>query len=170
LKLLLVLIVVGAAGGAIYAFVGKGGGSENGLTLVDVGLGDITEKALAVGQIEPREKFQVKSKVSGIVKRCYVEVGDEVRAGDLLFEIAPDPTPQELLIVDHQLRSAQASFAKAEADYEMIKDLLESHLPEAPALFNEFHALFVELGKRYCKPRARCAGCPLEDMPHDEQE
>lgn len=34
--------------------------------------------------------------------------------------------------------------------------------------FNEFHALFVAVGKRHCRSRARCTGCPLEDLPHDE--
>jgi len=128
LKLLFVLIIVGAAGGAIYAFVGKGGAEENGLTLIEADLGDITEKALAVGQIEPRERFQVKSKISGIVVRCFVEVGDVVRAGDPLFEIAPDPTPQELLNVDHRVRSADASFGKARADYERGLELHEEGL------------------------------------------
>jgi len=28
------------------------------------------------------------------------------------------------------------------------------------ALFNEYHALFVELGKRFCRPQPRCADCP----------
>ena len=79
----------------------------------------ITEKALAVGQIEPREKFQVKSKISGIVKRCIVEVGDKVQAGDPLFEIAPDPTPQELLDVDRRLRLGEAVVRTgASADFE----------------------------------------------------
>ncbi len=128
LRLLIVLIVVGAAGGAIYAFVGTGGGEENGFTLIEAELGDITEKALAVGQIEPRERFQVKSKISGIVARCYVEVGDVVRAGDPLFEIAPDPTPQELLNVDHRVRSADASFDKARADYDRGIELHEEGL------------------------------------------
>ena len=118
LRLFVVLILVGAAGGAIYAFVGNRGGEVNGLTLVEAEFGDITEKALAVGQIEPRERFQVKSKISGIVVRCFVEVGDTVQAGDPLFEIAPDPTPQELLNVDHRVRSADASFDKARADYD----------------------------------------------------
>ena len=31
-------------------------------------------------------------------------------AGDPLFEITPDPTPQELLNVDHSLCSAETSF------------------------------------------------------------
>jgi endonuclease-3 related protein len=55
------------------------------------------------------------------------------------------------------------------ADYDAVKDLLESHLPAEVPLFNEFHALFVEVGKRYCRPHALCDECPLHDMPHDAE-
>jgi HlyD family secretion protein len=127
-RLLAVLVVAAGAVGVIYAYVGSRDTDPNGFKLVEAEIGSITEKALAVGQIEPREKFQVKSKISGIVKRCFVDVGDEVRAGDILFEIAPDPTPQELLFVDHGLRSAQASFEKAEADYNRGLELHEDGL------------------------------------------
>jgi len=116
LKMFLIIMIVAGAAGAIYAWVGARGQDGSGLSLVEVELGAITEKALAVGQIEPRERFQVKSKISGIVKHCYVQVGDTVEAGDPLFEIIPDPTPQELLNVDHTVRSAVASYQKAQAD------------------------------------------------------
>jgi len=123
IKLLAILVFIVGAGGAIYAWMGSRATDENGFKLVEAELGSITEKALAVGQIEPRERFQVKSKVSGIVKRTLVEVGDRVSAGDPLFEIAPDPTPRELLNVDHGLRSAEASHSKAQADLERGKKL-----------------------------------------------
>ncbi|MFQ5429857.1 MAG: endonuclease III domain-containing protein, partial [Phycisphaerae bacterium] len=55
-----------------------------------------------------------------------------------------------------------------EADYEELKSLFEDHLPDDVALFNEFHALFVAVGKRHCRPRARCEGCPLAGFDHDE--
>jgi HlyD family secretion protein len=128
LRLLVIVMVVAGAAGGIYAWVGSRGGDENGNVLVDAEIGSITEKALAVGQIEPRERFQIKSKISGIVKRCFVEVGDEVSAGAALFEIAPDPTPQELLNVDHRVRSSEASFRKARADYERGRELHEDGL------------------------------------------
>jgi HlyD family secretion protein len=126
-RLLVVLAVVAAATGAIYAWVGSRHTGQ-GLTLVDAELSSITERALAVGQIEPRERVQVKSKISGIVRRCLVEVGDQVRPSDPLFEIAPDPTPQELVVVDHGLRSASASFDKAKADYERGQALVAQGL------------------------------------------
>ena len=46
-----------------------------------------------------------------------------VGMGDSLFEIAPDPTPQELLDVDHRVRSAEARFDKAKADWERGQEL-----------------------------------------------
>lgn len=45
--------------------------------------------------------------------------------------------------------------------YEAIRAGLEAHLPSDPALFNEFHALLVTVGREHCGAVARCAGCPL---------
>jgi endonuclease-3 related protein len=52
-------------------------------------------------------------------------------------------------------------------DYESVKELLESSLPADVALWNDFHAQLVAVGKQYCRPTARCPGCPLESFPHD---
>jgi endonuclease-3 related protein len=53
-----------------------------------------------------------------------------------------------------------------EADYEQLRELFESNLPADPQLYNEYHALLVRTGKDFCKPKARCPGCPLEKHPH----
>lgn len=52
------------------------------------------------------------------------------------------------------------------AIYEEIQYLFESKLDRDTVLFNEYHALLVKLGKDFCKPQARCNGCPLEHLPH----
>ncbi len=57
----------------------------------------------------------------------------------------------------------------AHASYDETKSLFETHLPPDANAFGEFHALLVELGKRYCRPKARCDACPLSDMTHDCQ-
>jgi HlyD family secretion protein len=84
------------------------------------------EKAVAVGQIQPRQKFQVKSKISGIVRRALIQVGDTVKAGDPLFEIGPDPTPLEVTEVDRQVDSSNASFRRAESEYKRAQELSRS--------------------------------------------
>jgi endonuclease-3 related protein len=48
-----------------------------------------------------------------------------------------------------------------DADYGAIQAFAMTHLPHDPALFNEFHALLVRVGKDHCRTRPRCAGCPL---------
>ncbi len=53
------------------------------------------------------------------------------------------------------------------AAYETLRGLFHAVLPADPSLFNQYHALFVSLGKRHCRSRARCEGCPLAEMPHN---
>jgi endonuclease-3 related protein len=52
------------------------------------------------------------------------------------------------------------------ADYHSIQETFESNLPCDIQLFNEFHALIVNLGKNYCKPTPKCDICPLNALPH----
>ncbi len=56
-----------------------------------------------------------------------------------------------------------------EDDYEAVKELMEASLPEDVELWNDYHAQLVAVGKQYCRPTARCKGCPLESFPHDTQ-
>jgi endonuclease-3 related protein len=51
-------------------------------------------------------------------------------------------------------------------DYEQLQYLFESNLEPDAALFNEFHALLVCVGKDFCKPKPKCAECPLNPLPH----
>lgn len=53
-----------------------------------------------------------------------------------------------------------------ETDYEGLRGLFESNLEHNAGFFNEYHALLVRVGKEFCRPTARCEGCPLEELPH----
>lgn len=54
-------------------------------------------------------------------------------------------------------------------DYEQLQQVFQSNLTEDAKTFNEFHALLVSVGKEYCKPKARCENCPLEQLPHNPE-
>ena len=122
-KFLLLLIFLAAIVVGGYGWVKNRKPADQGFTLVEVTRGDITEKAVAVGQIDPRQKFHIKSKISGIVKRCPAEVGDRIKSGDPIIEISPDPTPDELLEAEHQVKTAQLSFDRARVDWEHSQEL-----------------------------------------------
>lgn len=50
------------------------------------------------------------------------------------------------------------------ATYQEIQELFHKKLPPNIKLFNEYHALFVRLGKYYCKPKPKCERCPLKSL------
>ena len=51
------------------------------------------------------------------------------------------------------------------ADYDFAQRYLHQHLKPDQAVFNEFHALLVEAGKRYCRRQmAQCEECPLREF------
>ena len=51
------------------------------------------------------------------------------------------------------------------ATYDELKETFESHLEADAALYNQFHALLVRVGRERCRKREpRCAGCPLEGV------
>jgi endonuclease-3 related protein len=52
-----------------------------------------------------------------------------------------------------------------EKSYEEFQDLFHSALKRDVGLFNEYHALFVRVGKTYCKrQRPLCHQCPLKEV------
>lgn len=55
-----------------------------------------------------------------------------------------------------------------EASYEEVQKLFMDHLPIDEKLFNEYHALFVHLGKTVCKKTPRCDRCPIQGIEHSE--
>jgi endonuclease III related protein len=49
----------------------------------------------------------------------------------------------------------------ADADYETMRTYFTERLPEDVGLFNEYHALLVGVGNRYCGNKPNCDECPL---------
>ena len=127
-KILLFLVLLAAAVLGGYAWFKGNKSDQPAYTLVEINKGDITEKAVAVGQVEPRLKFSVKSKISGIVRKIPVEVGDRVEVGDPLLEISPDPTPAELLEAERQIEAAQSAFNRAQSDLQRSQELMDKGL------------------------------------------
>jgi endonuclease-3 related protein len=47
--------------------------------------------------------------------------------------------------------------------YDELQAFFMDHLPADAALFNEFHALTVRLGREYCRKQPLCDQCPLRE-------
>ena len=116
-----VLVLAAGAAGVLYSRSKMD--KDKPYKLVEVTRGPVVEKALAVGAIRPKREIAVKSKISGIVKRSYREVGDRVSTGDPLFEILPDPTPMELTEARREVEIARNVFDQAKKQSDRTKAL-----------------------------------------------
>jgi len=116
-------VVVSVVGVAAVLYSRSHATKDLGFKTVEVVRGPVVEKALAVGAIRPKREIAVKSKISGIVKRSFREVGDLVRAGDPLFEILPDPTPLELTEAKRELEIAKNVFDQSQKRHERAVSL-----------------------------------------------
>jgi len=123
LKVLFGFLIAGAVVVGAYSWMQGREPATGGIELIPVTRGSIVEKAVAVGQIEPRVKFSVKSKLPGIVSRTMVDVGDLVEVGDPLFDIVPDPTPGELVESVRRVEAARSAYKRAEADWRRSVEL-----------------------------------------------
>ncbi|MEE9555242.1 MAG: efflux RND transporter periplasmic adaptor subunit, partial [candidate division Zixibacteria bacterium] len=112
----------------VFFTFGDSKGNQEEFKLVDVTKDTIIDKALAVGQLEPRREIQVKSKISGIVKTLHVDVGHNVKAGDRLITVAPNPTPLEFSEAKRRLELSQVDFNNAQKIFNRQKELFEKNL------------------------------------------
>jgi len=66
---------------------------------------------------------------------------------------------------------ARHGMVPGDANYHEAQQSIHRGLDRDTAVYNEFHALLVEVGKRYCRLQApRCGGCPLEEfLPERER-
>lgn len=82
------------------------------------------------GTLQPRSQVVVAPKVPGRLERLHVDMGDEVRSGDLLAELESEEYVQqveqaraELDVVRSTLLEAQSALQVAENDLRRIRDL-----------------------------------------------
>src|SRR5512133_2302577 len=118
-----VVVLLGGVSAVLYSK--SNGGKADAWKTVPVARGAVIEKALAMGAIRPKREIAVKSKISGIVKTSFREVGDVVQPGDPLFEILPDPTPMELTEARREVEIARNVFDQAQKKFERARTLKE---------------------------------------------
>lgn len=51
-----------------------------------------------------------------------------------------------------------------ETSYEQMQELMMANLAQDVSLFNEYHALLVQVGKQFCRPKPICTKCPLNGV------
>ncbi len=71
-----------------------------------------------------------------------------------------------VFVVDAYTRRifSRLGLLRGEETYAAVQRLFEDALPRDAALFNDYHAQIIRLGKDVCRARPRCPECPLDDL------
>ena len=112
----------------------------------------------------------------GSLRAMFARSAAELRVELLrLPGLGPETVDAILLYAGHQPFFVADGYARrilarhelvpAGISYAALQQFMHQELPAEPALFNEFHALLVEVGKRWCKRRqSRCNDCVLREF------
>lgn len=101
LKILIIVLIVALVAGLAWTFLKPKEAKPEYIT-AKVSRGDIEETVLATGTLQAEQLVSVGAQVSGQVKKMYVELGDQVKQGQLIAQI--DSIRQE-----NDLRNEQAA-------------------------------------------------------------
>jgi HlyD family secretion protein len=89
---------------------------------------DIINKTVATGSIVPRKEIELKSQVSGVVEKIYVEPGEFVKEGDLIAKIEIIPDVVSLNNAQNRLQTALINFQNAEKEHQRQIELYEQRV------------------------------------------
>jgi len=123
--ILLVIIFVASFIGVGYILISK---SLKPATVYESGTPfytDIVKKTVATGAITPRKEIDLKSQVSGVVEKLYVEAGELVKNNDLIAKIKIIPDVVMLNNAEMRLKTAIINFKNAQTELDRQKNLFD---------------------------------------------
>jgi len=68
---------------------------------------------------------------------------------------------QPSFVIDTYTKRIMQRLGYKEESYGGLQALFQDNLPNDYKIYNEFHALFVEHAKTYCRKKPLCQKCPL---------
>ena len=85
------------------------------VTVLKVGAGTLTPALFGIGTVEARRAYLIGPTTAGRVRRVLVDVGDSVKAGQLLAEMDPVDLDERLAALDASIARAGSATAAAQA-------------------------------------------------------
>ncbi len=142
-------LLAGIAGGAIAVIAGVSlvlGGGASAATgkyeyeTVAVGKGDVARVISASGAVQPREKVEVGSEVSGRITAIYVDFNAPVKKDQVLAQVDPETFQNTLDQNTARLRQSEAAVDNSRAAIDRAKvalDVAQKNFTRQKALFEQ---------------------------------
>lgn len=87
-------------------------------------------------------------------------IGKETADSILLYALG-----QPIFVIDAYTRRIATRMGWSNSqDYDTLRQQLEAQLPRSVALYNDYHALLVELAKQFCRTQPLCSNCVVKQL------
>ncbi len=123
-----IIILFALFGGTGYFLYQKSEEPEVVYEIDSVFVADIVKKTVATGSIIPRREIEMKSQVSGVVDKLFVEAGDKVKMGQLVARIKIIPDVVMLNQAESNVKTAKINFQNAQIELDRQKKLFEDNV------------------------------------------
>lgn len=119
-------------------------GETNDIMTTKIKIGNVEEKLTETGNIELLRTVEVKSKIAGTVEQILVKEGEEVKKGQVLCIIDPDPT-QTLLLFQKRSSATRTriNLEQAKKEVERKQELSKSALISTKELEDAENAFLI---------------------------
>jgi len=134
-----ILVALIICGGYFYFAKVSKNKNQTRYVLTKVERGTILVSVSGSGQISAEDQRDIKPKVAGEISKIFVEKNQEVKAGELLFELDKEPKERAVRDAEIALKDAKDALQKAKDNYEKLKRDLENSTETAYK--NAFDAL-----------------------------
>ncbi len=128
LKLLIFIVILGAiAFGVKTFFFSDDTVKEATLVTATAATGSISTTISATGTLEPVDKVEVGTQVSGDISKIYVDFNSKVKKGQVIAELDKSKLKATLTQAEIAYKSAENDYNFKKNSYERTKKLAESH-------------------------------------------
>ena len=141
-----ILVLIGAGVWWAANFYSSSGEGLPPLHTVKADRGDVSQRVVAYGRLEPVQKVTVGSQVSGIVDEIFVDFNTVVQRGQVIAQIDPSTFEAEVSSAQAELESAEAGHELAQLRWKRVQELRErqfvspSEVEEASATLRQAEA------------------------------
>ena len=132
-RLIIAAVAIALVGGMAYVSLRTGPLAPIKVTVAQPTEGTLSPAIFGIGTVEARRSWMVGPTVAGRVLSVKVDVGDSVKAGQLLAEMDPVDLTQRLAALDASLARAGSAQAAAQAQLLDAKARGASWRPSTPS-------------------------------------
>jgi HlyD family secretion protein len=120
------LVAIGVAAALIIVFVVRAKPQELQLNTQEAVVGTVEATVMATGYVQPVDKVDVGTQVSGVIEKIYVDFNSHVSKGQLLAELDKMTLRENVSQAEATLSSALADQTYAQQSYDRTKQLYEA--------------------------------------------